>query len=56
VVAVYKDDGSRGHHMNDYIPQEEMAKFMAKWAAPPPLPTPHNLWQSWRPAARALAA
>ncbi len=30
VVAVYKDDGSRGHHMNDFIPAEEMAKFMAK--------------------------
>lgn len=30
VVAVYKDDGERGHHMQDYIPKEELAKFMAK--------------------------
>eukprot|EP00877_Chromochloris_zofingiensis_P007322 jgi/Chrzof1/2843/Cz12g00250.t1 len=30
VVAVYKDDGSRGHHMQDFIPQEEMAKFLAQ--------------------------
>jgi hypothetical protein len=27
---VYKDDGERGHHMQDYIPKEELAKFMAK--------------------------
>lgn len=30
VVAVYKDDGARGHHMDDFIPKEELAKFMAK--------------------------
>lgn len=30
VVAVYKDDGERGHHMQDYIPKEELAKFLAK--------------------------
>lgn len=30
VVAVFKDDGSRGHHMQDYIPKEELAKFLAK--------------------------
>jgi len=30
VVAVYKTDGSRGHHMGDFIPPEELAKFMAK--------------------------
>jgi hypothetical protein len=30
VVAVYKDDGERGHHMGDYIPKEELAKFMAQ--------------------------
>jgi hypothetical protein len=29
VVAVYKDDGQRGHHMSDFIPKEELAKFMA---------------------------
>ncbi len=28
-VTVTKKDGSRGHHMNDYIPEAEMAKFMA---------------------------
>ncbi|KIZ02170.1 splicing factor 4 [Monoraphidium neglectum] len=28
VVAVFKHDGSRGHHMSDYIPPEELAKFM----------------------------
>jgi len=28
-VSVLKKDGSRGHHMNDYIPEAEMAKFMA---------------------------
>ncbi|GMH38525.1 hypothetical protein BSKO_06409 [Bryopsis sp. KO-2023] len=28
--AVYKEDGSRGHHMQDFIPQEELAKFMSK--------------------------
>lgn len=27
---MYKDDGERGHHMGDYIPKEELAKFMAK--------------------------
>jgi len=32
--AVYKDDGSRGHHMGDYIPQEELDKFMAKQGDP----------------------
>eukprot|EP00879_Flechtneria_rotunda_P009876 GHRR01010328.1.p1 GENE.GHRR01010328.1~~GHRR01010328.1.p1 ORF type:complete len:422 (+),score=187.27 GHRR01010328.1:388-1653(+) len=30
VVAVYKDDGRRGHHMDDFIPKEELAKFMAQ--------------------------
>jgi splicing factor 4 len=30
VVAVFKDDGQRGHHMDDFIPKEELAKFMAK--------------------------
>ncbi|GLI68126.1 hypothetical protein VaNZ11_012466, partial [Volvox africanus] len=30
VVAVYKDDGTRGHHMQDYIPKEVLAEFMAK--------------------------
>jgi hypothetical protein len=30
VVAVYRDDGERGHHMQDYIPKEELAKFLAK--------------------------
>jgi splicing factor 4 len=30
VVAVYKDDGQRGHHMSDFIPKEELAKFMAQ--------------------------
>lgn len=30
VVAVFKDDGSRGHHMQDFIPPEELARFMAK--------------------------
>ena len=30
VVAVYKEDGSRGHHMSDFIPAEELAKFLAK--------------------------
>ncbi|KAG2435757.1 hypothetical protein HXX76_006953 [Chlamydomonas incerta] len=30
VTAVYKDDGSRGHHMGDYIPKEVLAQFMAK--------------------------
>lgn len=30
VVAVYKDDGERGHHMQDYIPKEELAKFMSQ--------------------------
>lgn len=28
--AVYRTDGTRGHHMQDFIPPEEMAKFMAK--------------------------
>ncbi len=30
VTAVYKQDGSRGHHMGDYIPPEELAKLLAK--------------------------
>lgn len=30
VVAVFKDDGSRGHHMQDFIPKEELTKFLAK--------------------------
>lgn len=29
-VTVTKKDGSRGHHVNDYIPDDEMAKFMSK--------------------------
>ncbi|KAK9814648.1 hypothetical protein WJX72_009237 [[Myrmecia] bisecta] len=29
-VAVYKNDGTRGHHMQDFIPEEELAKFMTK--------------------------
>ena len=29
-MAVYKSDGTRAHHMSDYIPQEELAKFLAK--------------------------
>ncbi|CAL8468756.1 g8296 [Coccomyxa elongata] len=29
-VAVYKNDGKRGHHMQDFIPQEELAKLLAK--------------------------
>ncbi|KAG2495641.1 hypothetical protein HYH03_006241 [Edaphochlamys debaryana] len=29
-TAVFKDDGSRGHHMGDYIPKEVLAEFMAK--------------------------
>ncbi|MEW5318373.1 MAG: hypothetical protein WDW38_009598 [Sanguina aurantia] len=29
-IAVFKTDGSRGHHMQDFIPPEELAKFMAK--------------------------
>ena len=29
-VAVHKADGTRGHHMQDYIPPEELQKFMAK--------------------------
>lgn len=28
VVAVYTQDGKKGHHMQDFIPPEEMAKFM----------------------------
>ena len=30
VVAVFKDDGQRGHHLDDFIPKEELAKFMAQ--------------------------
>lgn len=30
VVAVYKDDGSRGHHMQDFIPKEELTKLLSK--------------------------
>lgn len=30
VKAVYKDDGTRGHHMQDFIPQDELAKVLAK--------------------------
>ncbi|KXZ55485.1 hypothetical protein GPECTOR_2g1034 [Gonium pectorale] len=30
LVAVFKDDGTRGHHMGDYIPKEVLAEFMAK--------------------------
>lgn len=29
-VAVYKQDGRRGHHMQDFIPPEELAAFLAK--------------------------
>ena len=29
-VAVFKADGRKGHHMQDFIPEEEMAKFLAK--------------------------
>ena len=27
---MYKSDGTRGHHMGDYIPEQELAKFLAK--------------------------
>ena len=30
VKAVYKEDGTRGHHMQDFIPQDELAKVLAK--------------------------
>ena len=30
VTAVYKDDGTRGHHMSDFIPAEELARLLAK--------------------------
>ena len=30
VKAVYKDDGTRGHHMQDFIPQDELAKVLAQ--------------------------
>lgn len=30
VKAVYKDDGTRGHHMQDFIPADELAKVLAK--------------------------
>eukprot|EP00955_Chlamydomonas_euryale_P118482 366546-Chlamydomonas_euryale.AAC.15 len=30
VWAVYKNDGSRGHHMGDFIPEEELQKVLAK--------------------------
>jgi len=30
VTAVYKQDGGRGHHMQDFIPPEELAKLAAK--------------------------
>eukprot|EP00884_Botryococcus_braunii_P010453 jgi/Botrbrau1/19409/Bobra.0338s0036.1 len=29
-LAVYKRDGSRGHHMQDFIPPEELAKVLSK--------------------------
>ena len=32
--AVYKDDGKRGHHMGDYIPQADMDRFLAKQGDP----------------------
>jgi len=47
VVAVYTSDGRRGHHMSDFLPPEELAKFLAPQqkealslaqAAAPPLP------------------
>lgn len=28
-TAVFKEDGTRATHMADYIPKEELAKFMA---------------------------
>lgn len=30
VKAIFKDDGTRGHHMQDFIPQDELAKVLAK--------------------------
>eukprot|EP01026_Neomeris_dumetosa_P000999 TRINITY_DN10247_c0_g1_i5.p1 TRINITY_DN10247_c0_g1~~TRINITY_DN10247_c0_g1_i5.p1 ORF type:complete len:430 (+),score=60.50 TRINITY_DN10247_c0_g1_i5:107-1291(+) len=30
VYAVFKNDGTRGHHMQDFIPPEELAKFLAQ--------------------------
>lgn len=30
VKAIYKDDGTRGHHMQDFIPADELAKVLAK--------------------------
>lgn len=29
-VSVFKADGRKGHHMQDFIPEDEMAKFLAK--------------------------
>lgn len=30
VTAVFKTDGTRGHHMSDFIPPEELARLLAK--------------------------
>ncbi|KAL6749909.1 hypothetical protein V8C86DRAFT_3020239 [Haematococcus lacustris] len=30
VTAVFRDDGRKGHHMQDFIPPEELAKVLAK--------------------------
>ena len=27
---MFKQDGSRGHHMSDFIPAEDLAKLLAK--------------------------
>ena len=32
--AKYKEDGKRGHHMSDFIPKEEMDRFLAKQGDP----------------------
>lgn len=31
---MYKEDGRRGHHMSDYIPKEELDRFLAKQGDP----------------------
>eukprot|EP01024_Parvocaulis_polyphysoides_P055137 TRINITY_DN5619_c0_g1_i11.p1 TRINITY_DN5619_c0_g1~~TRINITY_DN5619_c0_g1_i11.p1 ORF type:complete len:286 (+),score=53.43 TRINITY_DN5619_c0_g1_i11:55-858(+) len=28
--AIFKSDGSRGHHIQDFIPQEDLARFLSK--------------------------
>ena len=30
VKAIFKDDGTRGHHMQDFIPADELVKVLAK--------------------------